>query len=262
MRKTTMGSAASLAAAGVLLMAPGAFAQGHAGDDRRAAVQQTEPRSQEHTSSADAKLSKAERKFLSKAAQSGMAEVQLGKLALDKASSEAVKRIGETLVEHHSSANGEVQQIAAAAGVTLPHEAGGKHKSAVKRLSKLSGEEFDREFLRYQLRHHREDFRQFEEAATKTENPEVKEFASSTLPTLREHQAMIGQAAKAAGVEDLAEETADRLRDQDQRQSDPSWDYPRHPGDPSQDPRQRPHDPTRDPQQRPFPGTTPPIVPR
>jgi putative membrane protein len=206
MRKTTMGSAASLAAAGVLLMAPGAFAQGHAGDDRRAAVQQTEPRSQEHTSSADAKLSKAERKFLSKAAQSGMAEVQLGKLALDKASSEAVKRIGETLVEHHSSANGEVQQIAAAAGVTLPHEAGGKHKSAVKRLSKLSGEEFDREFLRYQLRHHREDLRQFEEAATKTENPEVKEFASSTLPTLREHQAMIGQAAKAAGVEDLAEE--------------------------------------------------------
>ena len=260
MRKRTMGPAASHIAAAVLLMAPGVFAQERAGDDRRAAARQMEARNQEHISSADAKLSNTERKFLSKAAQSGMAEVQLGKLAMDKASSEEVKRIGETLVEHHSKANGEVQKIAAAIGVTLPDEGEGKHQSAVKRLSKLSGEKFDREFLRFQLQHHRENIRQFEQAANKTENAEVKEFASHTLPALREHQAMIGQAAKAAGVKDPAEESADRLRDQDQRQSDPSWDYPRRPADPAQDPRQRPHDPPQHPQQRPIP-ETPPIVP-
>ena len=286
MRKI-VGKTVTLAAAGLLFIMPAAFAQEEADQQRTPAPQertlpqqertlpqeettvpQTQPQTAEseradqaRTATTGDKLSRGERKFLSKAAQGGMAEVQLGQLAQEKAASDEVKQIGEKLVEDHSQANDQVQQIAMAKGVDLPKDISGKHKSAVKRLSKLSGQEFDREFLRYQLEHHREDIREFEKTADKAENPEVKEFASNALPLLKKHQDMVAQAAQAAGIPIEREGTADRMRDEQQRQSDPTLDFPQRRGDPSQDPRQRPMDPAQQPQQRQYPETTPPIVP-
>jgi putative membrane protein len=301
MRKT-LKPTAMFAAGSLLFVAPLAFAQERSGQNptrqethsssqqethssaqqnrQSSAQQETQAETRQNTrgdetrttATAGNKVSRAEKNFLTKAAQGGMAEVELGKLAQEKASSEDVKRIGETLVQDHTKANEEVQQIASNKGVNLPGETAGKHKSAVKRLSKLSGEEFDREFLRYQLKHHNEDIRQFEHTASRADTPEVKEFASNTLPVLKKHQEMVMQAARAAGIQVSSQGTADRMR-QDQRQSYPRDDQPQRNIDPTQDPQQRQRDPVYDPQQRPrdptydpqrdrSPATTPPIVPR
>ena len=65
-------------------------------------------------------VSSGDRKFMEKAAQGGMAEVELGKLATQKASASEVKQFGQRMVDDHSKANDQLKQIATSKGVNLP----------------------------------------------------------------------------------------------------------------------------------------------
>src|SRR3954451_18364010 len=85
----------------------------------------------------------ADNTFIMKAAQGGMAEVELGKLAQANASSDAVKQFGQRMVDDHSKANDELKRIAADKGVTLPSGPDAKSQATKDRLSKLTGKEFD-----------------------------------------------------------------------------------------------------------------------
>jgi len=85
--------------------------------------------------------------FAVRAAQDGMAEIELGNLAVQKGSSQDVKDFGRKLVQDHGKANADLREIAAKEGITLPSEFAQKHRDLKDRLSKLSGAEFDREFF-------------------------------------------------------------------------------------------------------------------
>src|SRR5579872_2657875 len=71
-------------------------------------------------------LSSADQKFIKEAAQGGMAEVELGQLAIQNASSEQVKKFGQRMVTDHSKANDQLKELAASKGVTLPQTPGVK----------------------------------------------------------------------------------------------------------------------------------------
>ena len=90
-------------------------------------------------------LSAADQKFVNEAAQGGIAEVQLGQLATEKASSDAVKQFGQRMVNDHSQANDKLKELASSKGVTLPQEPSARDRATKERLSKLSGEQFDKE---------------------------------------------------------------------------------------------------------------------
>ena len=139
----------------------------------------------------------ADNNFVMKAAQGGMAEVKLGQLAVDKASSEDVKKFGQTMVDDHSKANDELKQIAAAKGINLPDSLDGKHQATYDRLSKLSGAAFDRAYMKDMVADHKEDVSEFRKESTKGTDPEVKAFATKTLPTL-EHHLEMAQSTEAA----------------------------------------------------------------
>src|SRR5918912_462501 len=79
------------------------------------------------------------RKFMTAAAQGGLAEVQLGRLAAERGGSEAVKQFGQHMVMDHSKANQELMQLAQRKGITLPTEVSSEQKSEADKLSKLSG---------------------------------------------------------------------------------------------------------------------------
>lgn len=131
--------------------------------------------------------SSSDKKFVQKAAAGGMFEVEAGKLATQKASSEEVKNFGQRMVDDHSKANEELKQIATDKGMQLPTQMDRKHKELLAKLSKMSGAEFDREYMNAMIKDHQKDIKEYSRQANKGKDPELKAFASKTLPVLKEH---------------------------------------------------------------------------
>jgi putative membrane protein len=131
--------------------------------------------------------SSADASFITKAAEGGMAEVELGKLATQKASNDQVKQFGQRMVDDHTKANDELKQIASQQGVPVPASLTAKHRSAMDRLSKLDGAEFDRAYMQMMVQDHREDVNEFKRESEKGNDSAVKAFAAKTLPTLQSH---------------------------------------------------------------------------
>lgn len=141
----------------------------------------------------------ADAKFMQKAAISGMYEVEAGKLAAQKGSSDEVKKFGQRMVDDHTKVSDEVKQLAGSKGVTLPTALDRKHKGKIDKLSKLSGTDFDREYMNMMVKDHKEDIKEFSKEADKGKDPDVKALASKTLPTLKEHLKMAQDMAGKGG---------------------------------------------------------------
>jgi putative membrane protein len=127
--------------------------------------------------------------FAKKAAVGGMAEVELGRLATQKASSDKVKQFGQRMVLDHSKANDELKRVASTAGIDLPAEIDGKTRATIEKLSKLSGAQFDKAYMADMVQDHEKDVAEFAKAAKHPDSP-VGSFAEKTLPTLRDHLKM------------------------------------------------------------------------
>lgn len=134
-----------------------------------------------------ATVASGDRKFMVQAAEGGLAEVEMGRLAVEKASSPDVKSFGQHMVDDHTRANADLTQLAGKKGVTLPSEVGAREKALEKKLSALSGDAFDRAYVAAMLKDHKGDVAEFESKALHAKDPDVAAFASRTLPTLREH---------------------------------------------------------------------------
>jgi putative membrane protein len=132
----------------------------------------------------------ADQHFMMKAAQGGMAEVELGNLALQNASSQAVKDFGQKMVDDHSKANNELKDLAARKDVTLPGAIDARDQATKDRLSQLHGAAFDRAYMRDMVMDHKKDIADFQKEANSGMDPDVKNWASTTLPTLQHHLQM------------------------------------------------------------------------
>jgi putative membrane protein len=127
-------------------------------------------------------------KFITEAIQGNLAEVEVGKLAQQKGQSDAVRSFGQRLMSDHSDANQKATELARQLGVTPPNEPNAKQKAIYDKLSKLSGEAFDRAFAKAMVADHKQDIKEFEKQAKK--NDPAAQFANETLPVLRKHLEM------------------------------------------------------------------------
>jgi putative membrane protein len=125
--------------------------------------------------------------FAKNAAEGGMAEVELGKLAADKATNEDVKAFGKRMVDDHTKAGDQLKGIAAKENIQLPTELNAKDKAQKDRLSKLSGEAFDRAYINHMVMDHKQDVADFQKEANNGQDDAIKNFAQQTLPTLQDH---------------------------------------------------------------------------
>jgi putative membrane protein len=141
---------------------------------------------QENTSQA-ARSAVSDTQFAKKAAQGGMAEVKMGQLAQDRGTSDSVKKFGQRMVEDHTKAGDELKKAASQENITLPDDVSAKDKVTYDSLSKLSGAAFDRAYARDMVKDHEEDVADFNKEASGGQKPALKDFASQTLPTLRDH---------------------------------------------------------------------------
>jgi putative membrane protein len=136
---------------------------------------------------AAASLSAEDQEFVMKAGMGGIAEVQMGNLAQQKASSADVKAFGQRMVSDHSKANQELSQLATTKGVTLPNELSGEHKEAYDHLSSMSGKDFDKMYMNHMVEDHEKDVSEFQKASTSAQDQDLKAWAGKTLPTLQQH---------------------------------------------------------------------------
>ena len=131
------------------------------------------------------KASKADEMFIKEAMEGDLAEVSMGKLAQEKAQSQGVKDLGSMLEQDHGQHSQKVQSKAQELGVTPPQEPNTTQKSEHDRLSKLSGAQFDSQFVRAMVTDHKKDIAKYEKE-TKSKGP-LADFAKETLPTLEHH---------------------------------------------------------------------------
>lgn len=124
--------------------------------------------------------------FIKEAIQGNLAEVSMGKLAQQKATSPAVRDYGQMLVADHGKANEKARAAAKSAGADIPTEPTSKQKTEAKDLGKLTGAKFDKDFMQHMVKDHKKDVAAYEKQASSGTGP-VTEYAKETLPTLKRH---------------------------------------------------------------------------
>jgi putative membrane protein len=138
--------------------------------------------------------------FYKTAAEAGISEVDLGTLAQDKGNAQQVKDFGAMMVKDHSAANDKLKSLAATKDITLPGSAGVGATATKAKLDVLSGDTFDKSYIKSQLKAHRQAVGLFKKESTTGQDPDAKAFAAATLPTLRGHLKQITSIATTAGV--------------------------------------------------------------
>src|SRR5262245_56810317 len=133
---------------------------------------------------------KADRAFLTEAASAGLMEVELGRVATTHAASERVKQLGQRMIDDHRKANADMKKFATRESITLPDTMMEDHREMTTRLSKLQGPAFDQAYMQAMVKDHEEDVAKFREQARSAADPDVKAFATKTLPTLENHLRM------------------------------------------------------------------------
>ena len=133
-------------------------------------------------------LNKADQKIVMDMARANMAEVEAGKIAVNKAQSPEVKADAQRMIDDHTKALTDVTNLAQIKGVTLPTELDAKHKAMAAKLSKMEGEAFDREYMKQAgVNDHTKVHAMLKKDAARAKDPEVKALASKLMPTVEEH---------------------------------------------------------------------------
>lgn len=135
-------------------------------------------------------LARADRRFLEDEVAHSLYEQQVAQLAATRATDPAVKEFASKLLQDHTAAHRELTQLASQLGVELPTEPTRAMRREVEKMSKKSGAEFDREFVRtVGVKDHQKEIKRLQSASKDLKNTELKAWADKTLPQLQQHLA-------------------------------------------------------------------------
>lgn len=131
-------------------------------------------------------------KFAVAAADGGMMEVELGKLALTHASSADVKKFAQMMVDDHSKANGELKTLAQSKNISIPGTLSNKNQDKYNDFAKKNGTDFDKAYASFMVDDHKEDIDAFKKEAQDGKDADLKNWAAGKVATL-EHHLMMAQ---------------------------------------------------------------------
>jgi putative membrane protein len=130
-------------------------------------------------------------KFATDAANAGMAEVAVGKLAAEKAVNPQVKEFGAMMVMDHTKANEELMAIAKTKNITLPTAPDADHQKMAADLAAKTGKDFDKAYVDAMVNGHKKVASMLEDASKNCKDADLMAFATKTLPTVKAHLAKI-----------------------------------------------------------------------
>jgi len=173
-----------LAACAALVAAQGASAQS---SDRKDAASRSAQKK--------GGLAGEDRKLFQELAQANLAEVDAGKLAQKKASSDDVKKFAQHMVEDHGKMLEEQRAMAKSKGVSFPRAPKKDQQSALKKLEGASGEKFDRAYMEQMVKDHEKALKLAQDAAGKAKDAELKQAAEKATPEVQKHLDMAKEIA-------------------------------------------------------------------
>lgn len=135
--------------------------------------------------------------FAVAAADGGMLEVQLGKLAQTNSTMANVKAFGQMMVDAHSKANEELKTLAAQKNITLPTTLSDKNQKRYNDLAAKTGKDFDDAYTEFMVKDHKDDIDKFKREADKGKDADLKSWAAGKVATLEHHLEMAKQAEAA-----------------------------------------------------------------
>jgi len=133
-------------------------------------------------------VNKKDTEYLQKTAQGTMAEVKMGEMAQKQAADERVKQFGKRMVDDHGKDLQNIRQLASQKHVTLPDAPDEKQTREAEKLAKLSGTDFDKEYVKYEMKDHEDDVKESGKTMKKATDPDVKNFASAEYQTVVAHK--------------------------------------------------------------------------
>jgi putative membrane protein len=197
----------SIFAATALLAAATAFAQVQPGAGAPPGGAQTSPNAPQpglspstNNPGADDQAMK-DKAFVRDSLEGGMAEVQLGQLAAQKASSDDVKQFGQKMVDDHAKIDNAMTQVAQQVGIKPPEKISKKDRELVAKLQGLSGPQFDDAYIKAMVKDHKKDQSSFQMEAQDAQNPAVRQVAEQGAPLITSHLQTIEQIAQAHNVQ-------------------------------------------------------------
>jgi putative membrane protein len=142
----------------------------------------------------------ADQAFVKGAMEGSVAEVQLGQMAQEKAQSEDVKQYGQRMVQIHTQLSQQIKPVAKQLGVSEPKGPNKKEKQEIAKLQALSGPQFEEEYIRWMVKDHQKETKDFKEEMQMAQDPNVKQIARSDAPILEQHLHVIQQIAEKHNV--------------------------------------------------------------
>jgi putative membrane protein len=128
--------------------------------------------------------------FAVAAADGGMLEVALGKLAVKQGTSTAVKKLGAQMVKDHSKANMELKALAGEKHITIPATMSEKCQKEISDLESKTGEDFNKAYADLMVKDHKDDIDEFKKEAKDGNDAQVSSWAKNKIPVLEHHLMM------------------------------------------------------------------------
>jgi len=149
---------------------------------------------------AQSNASDDDKKFVEAALKGGMSEVDLGQLAVKKGSSEDVKAFGQKMIDDHTKLGEKMKGVAGDIGVKTPGMTEASAIALKGELELLSGEAFDKAYIKAMVKDHEEDLRDFKKEIASGTSTEVKGAARQGEVVISHHLAMIRKIAASHNV--------------------------------------------------------------
>lgn len=133
-------------------------------------------------------LSSEDREVIEDLAHAHLAEIETGKMALEKGQSDQVKKFAQMMIDDHTTALKELQTLAQSKGMTLPNETDLQHKTIATALKVLSGETFDKQYIaRVGVGDHQRTYEMLQKVQKNAKDPALKAYAQKTMPIVGQH---------------------------------------------------------------------------
>jgi putative membrane protein len=141
----------------------------------------------------------ADQKFLEKAMESNIAEIQMGRLALEKSTGEQVRHFAIQMTEDHGKMLDDFKQSVQGLNIPVPEEPSKGALKTIDKLKGLSGDAFDQAYIKEVVKAHKEDDKAFKEEARNTTSPQLKEMVTQDLQMIERHLQQLQQIADSKG---------------------------------------------------------------
>ena len=140
--------------------------------------------------------SPGDRVFVGDALKGGMAEVQLGQLALQKSTNADIKQFAQKMVDDHTKMDDQMKTIAQQIGVKVPDGPSKKDKATIAKLQALNGDDFDKAYVKEMVEDHKTDLNDFKAEAENGSDATVRNAANQGSQIINQHLQMIEQIAQ------------------------------------------------------------------